>query len=127
MCFRESDGKFLWQHTSEKLADSNQDWPETGVCSAPLVEGGRVYYVTNRCELVCLDTQGKAIWKLDMIKELGVSPHNKAASSPASYGGLVFVGTSNGRDENHSTRTRAESAIHDRGRSKNRQTGVAGE
>jgi len=33
-----------------------------------------------------------------MIKELGVSPHNKAASSPASYGGLVFVGTSNGRD-----------------------------
>ena len=98
MCFRESDGKFLWQQTNEKLADSNKDWPETGVCSAPLVEGGRVYYVTNRCELVCLDTQGKSIWKLDMIKELGVSPHNKAASSPASYGGLVFAGTSNGRD-----------------------------
>jgi len=47
MCFRESDGKFLWQQTNEKLADSNKDWPETGVCSAPLVEGGRVYYVTN--------------------------------------------------------------------------------
>jgi outer membrane protein assembly factor BamB len=101
MCFRESDGKFLWQHTSEKLADSSKDWPETGVCSAPLVEGDRVYYVTNRCELVCLDAHGKAIWKLDMIKELGVSPHNKAASSPAFYGGLVFAGTSNGRDESH--------------------------
>jgi outer membrane protein assembly factor BamB len=96
MCFRESDGKFLWQHTSEKLADSSKDWPETGVCSAPLVEGDRVYYVTNRCELVCLDARGKVIWTLDMIKELGVSPHNKAASSPASYGGLVFAGTSNG-------------------------------
>jgi outer membrane protein assembly factor BamB len=107
MCFRESDGHFLWQHTSEKLPDSNKDWPETGVCSAPLVEADRVYYLTNRCELVCLDAHGdgqgnaKVIWKLDMIKELGVSPHNKAASSPASYGGLVFVGTSNGRDENH--------------------------
>ena len=107
MCFRESDGHFLWQHTSQKLADSNQDWPETGVCSAPLVEGDRVYYLTNRCELVCLDAHGdghgnaKVVWKFDMIKELGVSPHNKAASSPASYGGLVFVGTSNGRDENH--------------------------
>jgi outer membrane protein assembly factor BamB len=101
MCFRESDGHFLWQHTSEKLSDSNKDWPETGVCSAPLVEAGRVYYVTNRCELVCLDAHGELIWKLDMIKELGVSPHNKAASSPTSYGGLIFVGTSNGRDENH--------------------------
>ena len=107
MCFRESDGHFLWQHTSQKLPDSNKDWPETGVCSAPLVEADRVYYLTNRCELVCLDAHGdghgnaKLIWKLDMIKELGVSPHNKAASSPASYGGLVFAGTSNGRDENH--------------------------
>jgi outer membrane protein assembly factor BamB len=107
MCFRESDGRFLWQHTSEKLPDSSKDWPETGVCSAPLVEGDRLYYVTNRCELVCLDAHGdgkgnaKVIWKLDMIKELGVSPLNKAASSPASYGGLVFVSTSNGRDENH--------------------------
>jgi outer membrane protein assembly factor BamB len=111
MCFRESDGKFLWQNSSEKLADSSKDWPETGVCSAPLVEGGRVYYVTNRCELVCLDTQGKTIWKFDMIKELGVWPHNKTASSPASYGGLVFTGTSNGRDENHVPAPKAPSMI----------------
>jgi outer membrane protein assembly factor BamB len=107
MCFRESNGRFQWQHTSEKLADSNKDWPETGVCSSPLVEDGRLYYVTNRCELVCLDTHGDGkggatvVWKLDMIKELGVSPHNKAASSPVSYGGLVFAGTSNGRDASH--------------------------
>ena len=107
MCFRESDGRFLWQHTNEKLADTSRDWPETGVCSAPLVEGGRVYYVTNRCELVCLDARGdgkgnaKAIWKFDMIGELGVWPHNKAASSPASYGGLIIVATSNGRDGSH--------------------------
>jgi len=37
MCFRESDGKFLWQHTNEKLAAGRaNDWPYQGVCSSPL-------------------------------------------------------------------------------------------
>ena len=107
MCFRESDGAFLWQHTSRKLAAGGaQDWPEIGACSSPLVEADRLYYVTNRCELVCLDTHGdgkgnaKVVWKLDMIKELGVSPRNQANSSPVSFGDLVIAGTSNGQDEN---------------------------
>jgi outer membrane protein assembly factor BamB len=101
MCFRESDGKFLWQHTHEKLPLSYIDWPMQGLCSSPLVEGGRVYYVSNRCELVSLDTSGKVIWTFDMIKETGATPHNMTSSSPASYGDLVFASTSNGRDETH--------------------------
>src|SRR5881396_2806157 len=53
MCFRESDGKFLWQHANEKLPVGRaNDWPFQGVCSSPLVEGDRLYYVSNRCELV---------------------------------------------------------------------------
>jgi outer membrane protein assembly factor BamB len=39
------------------------------------------------------------IWKLDMIKELGIIPHNMANSSPAIWGDLIFVETSNGEDE----------------------------
>ncbi len=108
MGFRESDGAFLWQHTSAPLeAGSAVDWPQTGVCSSPLVEGDRLWYVSNRCELVCLDTHGdgsggsRVVWKLDMIKELKASPHNKASSSPAAYGELIFAATSNGRDESH--------------------------
>ena len=107
MCFREADGKFLWQHTNAKLPAGGNDWPQQGVCSSPLVEGGRVYYVSNRCELVCLDARGdgagnaRVIWKFDMIKETGVAPHNMSNSSPASFGDLVFAGTANGRDENH--------------------------
>lgn len=108
MCFRESDGKFLWQHTNEKLpAGRANDWPYQGVCSSPLVEGDRLYYVSNRCELVCLDTHGdgngnaKVIWKFDMMEEVGVLPHNMANSSPVSYGDLIFVSTSNGQDESH--------------------------
>jgi outer membrane protein assembly factor BamB len=123
MCFRESDGGFLWQAISEKLESGMQnDWPEQGVCSSPAVEGKRLYYVTNRGELVCLDTEGfldnendgpfqdeklkgptdgDIVWKLDMMKELGVFQHNMANSSPVVWEDLVFVETSNGRDESH--------------------------
>ena len=118
MCFRESDGEFLWQAVSDKLAP-DLDWPEQGVCSSPAVDGNRLYYVTNRAELVCLDTAGftngndgpytnethtgetdaDIIWKFDMMQELGVIQHNMANSSPVVWENLVFVGTSNGRDE----------------------------
>ncbi len=93
MAFRESDGEFLWQAVSDKLASGRvNDWPYQGVCSSPLVEGNRLYYVTNRAELVALDTQGfrdgkndgpftdeklkgehdaDIIWKFDMMEEVG--------------------------------------------------------
>jgi outer membrane protein assembly factor BamB len=107
MCFRESDGAFLWQHANRKLASgAAQDWPDIGACSSPLVEADRLYYVSNRCELVCLDTHGdgkgnaKVVWKFDMIKELGVSPRNQSNSSPVAFGDLVIAGTANGQDEN---------------------------
>jgi outer membrane protein assembly factor BamB len=123
MAFRESDGKFLWQAVSDKLdAGKENDWPEQGICSSPAVEGKRLYYVTSRGELVCLDTEGfldgkndgpyqsetrkgpgdaDIVWKLDMMKELGVFQHNMANSSPVIWEDLVFVETSNGRDDNH--------------------------
>ena len=108
MCFRESDGKFLWQHTNEKLpAGRANDWPYQGVCSSPMVEGDKVYYVTNRCEIVCLDTHGdgnggaKVVWRYDMMEEVGSQPHNMSNSSPVSYGDLIYVSTSNGQDESH--------------------------
>jgi outer membrane protein assembly factor BamB len=108
MCFRESDGKFLWQHTNEKLvAGRANDWPYQGVCSSPMVEGDKLYYVSNRCELVCLDTHGdgkgaaKVNWKLDMMEEVGSQPHNMSNSSPVSYGDLIYVSTANGQDESH--------------------------
>ena len=120
MCFRESDGKFLWQAVTDKLDSGwKNDWPEQGVCSSPAVEGKRLYYVSNRGELICLDTEGfmdgkndgpfqdevhkgpndaDIIWKLDMRKELGVFQLFMANSSPVIWEDLVFLGTSNGRD-----------------------------
>jgi outer membrane protein assembly factor BamB len=108
MAFRESDGEFLWQHTNAKLASGRaNDWPFQGVCSSPLVEGDILYYVTNRSEIVALDTHGdstkhaKVIWKFDMMEEVGSEPHNMSNSSPVTYGDLLFVSTSNGQDESH--------------------------
>jgi len=116
MAFRESDGEFMWQHTSEKLAAGRvNDWPYQGVASSPLVEGDRLYYVSNRAKLTCIDIKGFAngnegpvkdekftgpkdadiIWEFDMMEEVGSHPHNLANSSPVSYGDLIYVSTSN--------------------------------
>jgi outer membrane protein assembly factor BamB len=108
MCFRESDGQFLWQHANAKLpAGRVNDWPFQGVCASPLVEGDVLYYVNNRCELSCLDVNGdgkggaKVIWKLDMMEELGSHPHNMANSSVVAWGDMLYLSTSNGQDESH--------------------------
>ncbi len=123
MAFDEKTGAFLWQHTNEKLAAGRvNDWPFQGVASSALVEGDRLFYVSNRAELVCLDTEGfrddendgpfkdekltgkenaDIVWKLDMMEELGVHPHNLANSSPVVYGDMLFIMTANGHDESH--------------------------
>ena len=123
LCFNEEDGKFLWQLSREKLkAGKVNDWPLQGICSAPAVEDGRLWIVTNRCELMCLDAEGfhdgdndgdfkdevdstkddaDVIWNLDLIEEMGVFPHNLATSSPVIDGDIVYLVTSNGVDEAH--------------------------
>ncbi|HMP80096.1 MAG TPA: PQQ-binding-like beta-propeller repeat protein [Pirellulaceae bacterium] len=121
LCFNADSGELLWQLTREKLAAGpSQDWPDQGICSNPCVEGNRLWVVTNRCELMCLDINGfhdgtndgtvqnetsselldaDIIWTLDMIEELGVFPRNMSTSSPLVVGDLVFVLTSNGRGD----------------------------
>ena len=59
MAFRESNGEFLWQQTHVKLeAGRANDWPFQGVASSPLIEGDKLYYVSNRGVVFCLDIQG---------------------------------------------------------------------
>ncbi len=44
-----------------KLASGKvNDWENLGLLSSPCVEGNRVYLVTSRCEVICLDTEGMA-------------------------------------------------------------------
>jgi outer membrane protein assembly factor BamB len=123
-CFEAESGKFLWQLSCEKLESGNaNDWALQGIASSPVVEGERLWVVTNRCELLCLDVNGMnggkndgevtdeadneeqdgdILWRLDMMKELGVFPHNLANSSPVLHDDMVYVLTSNGVDESGS-------------------------
>jgi outer membrane protein assembly factor BamB len=125
ICFDEKTGKFLWQHSNEKLPTGRvHDWPNQGICAAPLVDGDRLWYVTSRGEVVCLDTEGflddendgpvsdepnnnkdeaDVIWRFNMMKTLGVSQHNMCSCSVTAVGNLLFVTTGNGVDEGHVT------------------------
>ncbi|MCG8585167.1 MAG: PQQ-binding-like beta-propeller repeat protein [Pirellulales bacterium] len=123
IAFNEADGKFLWQHSSRKLKSGRvHDWPQQGICCAPLVEGDRLWFVTSRGEVICADTEGfhddendgpfkdeevkdkseaDVIWVYDMMKELGISQHNMCSCSVTAYGDILFVATGNGVDESH--------------------------
>ena len=133
MVFDEKGGDFLWQLVIPKLASGKvNDWENLGLLSSPTVEGDRVYIVTSRCEVMCLDVAGLSngnqgfqeeaqyyagpgkpkvkvgdkdadiIWVYDMIDELGVFPHNASNSSVLIVGDLVYACTSNGQDWTHS-------------------------
>ncbi|MHB8899608.1 MAG: outer membrane protein assembly factor BamB family protein [Thermoguttaceae bacterium] len=82
-----------------------------------MIEGDRLWIVTNRGEVVCLDTEGfhdgendgpyltepnedraesDVIWIFDMMEKLGSRQHNMASCSVTAAGNLLLVGTSNG-------------------------------
>lgn len=122
LCFDEATGKFLWQHSNEKAPYEPPNTIEIGTCSSPYVEGNRLWYVTNRDEIVCLDTEGfldgendgpfkeepnenkdeaDVVWKYDMIAKLDAFPHDQSFCSVTALGDTLFVATSNGVDEKH--------------------------
>ena len=122
MCFDVKTGDFHWQYISDKLPSGQvSDWPQEGLTSTAAVEKGRVYFVTNRCEVICADINGfldgkndgvkdekyqdktdaDIIWRHNMLLELKVFPHNMSHCSPLLVGDRIFVCTSNGVDESH--------------------------
>ncbi len=123
LCFDAATGEFLWQHSNLKLPTGRvHDWPEQGVCSVPYCDGDRLWYVSNRGEVCCLDAEGfrdgendgpfvseesestneaDVVWKFNMMAELGTSQHNMCTCSCTCYREILFVNTSNGVDESH--------------------------
>ena len=98
-CFSERNGRLLWKVEHAKLTDPARDEDSLGICSTPCVDGDRVFYVSNRGELVCRQVEdGGLVWMLDMIASLGVSPNQASASSPLVVGDRVFVVTGQGAD-----------------------------
>ena len=61
MCLDERTGSFLWQLVVPKREEDRfHDWPNSGISSPVTVEGTRVYVVSNRGEVMCLDAAGLA-------------------------------------------------------------------
>ncbi|MCR9246912.1 MAG: PQQ-binding-like beta-propeller repeat protein [bacterium] len=132
-CLDEQTGELIWQLNVPKLGTGKvSDWEFLGICSSPAIEGDRVYLVTNRCEVMCLDAKGlhdgndgpfkdeakyypdngkppvevkktdaDIIWKLNMIDECGVFPHNITSCSVMIVGDQIWTSTSNGVDYGH--------------------------
>jgi outer membrane protein assembly factor BamB len=117
LCLRENDGQFLWQAVHDELPDEIvKEARVEGMASTPAIDGNRLYYVSNRAEVVCADTEGfldgkndgaqdeqykgpadaDFIWRLDMVKDLNVFPHKLPNCSPVVVGDMLFVTTGNG-------------------------------
>ncbi len=119
MCFDESTGHCLWQLVTPKLeGDPYYDWPKTGMSSPVTVEDGKVYFVNNRAEVMCLDARGKSpetvgtnaadavpearvLWKLDLVGTAGIWPHDGAHTSILIDGAYLYLNTGTGVDNTH--------------------------
>ena len=120
VCFDAATGKRLWQWqapprevpgTIEGFSIGLSTIPhQIGVCSSAAVDGDRVYFVSNRCDLMCLDAAGqtpgsgsgqaRVAWTYDMLDQLGVFPCDASNGSPLIVGDLLYVTTCNGVDRN---------------------------
>jgi outer membrane protein assembly factor BamB len=119
-CFDAATGKRLWQWKAPpRKVPRNIDGfsigigeipQQIGVCSSAAVDGDRVYFVSNRFDVVCLDAAGqppgpeaghaRVVWTYDMWEKLGVFPCDASNGSPLVVGDLLYVTTSNGVDRN---------------------------
>jgi outer membrane protein assembly factor BamB len=139
VCFDAATGKRLWQWKAPPRTVPRKingfsigigEIPQQiGVCSSAAVEGDRVWFVSNRFDVVCLSTSegdspifadhrfatvpGKlgqspgpeaghprVVWTYDMWEKLGVFPCDASNGSPLIVGDLLYVTTSNGVDRN---------------------------
>ncbi len=131
-CLDEKTGALIWQVSVPKLGTGKvSDWEYLGICSSAAVEGKRAYFLTNRCEVACVDvngladgnqgyadeakyyagpgkppvelaaTDGDILWLFNMIDVCGVFPHNITASSALIAGDRIWALTANGVDYGH--------------------------
>lgn len=125
LCLDERTGRTLWQWKAPprdvpKEIDGRKFWfsvfPRTlGICSTPTVDGDRLYFMSHRCEVVCLDVAGgpdappgaagdeppvrdaRVLWTSD-IWALGVRPSDACNGSVLVDGDLLYLCTNNGVD-----------------------------
>jgi beta-lactamase regulating signal transducer with metallopeptidase domain/outer membrane protein assembly factor BamB len=131
LAFDVESGQFLWQYSVPKIESGRtNDWPLRGITASPYVAGNRLWIVTNRSEVVCMDTEGfhdgeddglldgpnrkslkagdsqprkraDVVWTIDLMNTFGSFPHNHSDCSITSDGKLLFIVVPNGMDHSH--------------------------
>ena len=124
MCFDEQTGHFLWQLVVPKRTeDIYFDWPKSGIASPVTVEGERLYMVSNRGEVLCLDPRPRRaivgqtrrmrtnqppsaaephiLWRFDLTAGAGIWSHDAAHSSILIRGDHLYLNTGTGVDNTH--------------------------
>jgi len=84
-CLDEADGRLLWQLVVPKRSeDPYFDWPQSGISSPATVEGDRVYIVSNRGDVLCLDARGLANGNDGPFRDEGrhMTPQEEPALEP---------------------------------------------
>jgi outer membrane protein assembly factor BamB len=85
LCLNEKDGSLCWQMVIPRITENyRMDWPEIALCSPPTVEGDRLYVLTNRYEVACLDMAGLANGNDGPFKDEGrhMTPQDEPAMEP---------------------------------------------
>ena len=76
LCLDEATGKRIWQLVIPRLKTANPkfnyDDMNLGLCSSPTVDGDRVYIVSSRGEVLCLDINGQLDGNNGPFKDEGV-------------------------------------------------------
>ena len=119
VCLDAATGKLLWKWSApaKKFPKDIDGFhlgiheipPQMGVCSTAAIDGDRVYFVTHRFEVLCLDVNGvpgtePGEARVDLeLRHAGKGrrfPCDAANGSPIIDGDLLYVQTSNGIDRN---------------------------
>lgn len=122
VCLDARTGVMRWRSVHPGETDRHAGIPSYPITSKPCVDGNRVVFLTTGWEIVCCDmegfydgendgpfvdetfkdaTDGDVVWKLDLRKDLGVTPRSAGdvgfvQSAPVVMGGLVYVVTGHG-------------------------------
>ncbi|TWU39619.1 PQQ-binding-like beta-propeller repeat protein [Novipirellula artificiosorum] len=134
-CRNPETGALDWQMVIPRfeegdIAPSHFNRWTCGLCSRPALDESRLYIVSPRGDILCLDRKGQAdgndgpfkeeaaymelpdetkiqttdgdiIWAHNMLEENKVVPHDVCGSSPLLVGNYLYACTSNGQDNKH--------------------------
>lgn len=96
LCLDAKDGKELWYFEAAPTYLDKQNWG-FGPRSTPTCHQGKLYCLFPMGELVCLTTDGKIVWQVDIFKDTGAKLPSEetlfwgVSMSPLLEGDLVIV------------------------------------